>query len=227
MTSREFRESLLRRANRANIALPPSILGPLETYYRLLSRWNERINLTALPLDPLSDEATDRLFLEPAAAARFAPATPGRWFDLGSGGGSPAIPLKLIRPEFKLTMVESKARKAAFLREAVRTLELEGAGVENSRVADLARLRDHRHAGGLVTVRAVRADQPLFRAAADLLMAGGRLLLFTSDEHQPAPLPRKFELEQSARLGVGAPSYLAVLRRKTSRVPRGTNPLTP
>ena len=46
------------------------------------------------------------------------------WFDIGSGGGSPAIPLKLARPTLPLPMVESKTRKAVFLREAVRALGL-------------------------------------------------------------------------------------------------------
>ena len=45
--------------------------------------------------------------------------------DVGSGGGSPAIPLKLAAPAVALTMVEVKARKSAFLREAIRQLELD------------------------------------------------------------------------------------------------------
>ena len=71
----------------------------LDAYYRLLARWNRTINLTALSLDPLADEALDRLFIEPLAAAPYIrealDVTPlSVWFDLGSGGGSPAIPLK-------------------------------------------------------------------------------------------------------------------------------------
>ena len=80
------------------MALDEALLTRLEIYYRLLSRWNTKINLTALPLEDLTDHAVDRLLIEPLAAARFVPESPLTWFDLGSGGGSPALPLKLVRP---------------------------------------------------------------------------------------------------------------------------------
>ncbi len=57
--------------------------------------------------------------------------------DVGSGGGSPAIPLKLAVPRLRLTMVEAKARKSAFLREAVRHLGLEQRSVETARYEEL------------------------------------------------------------------------------------------
>ena len=78
-------------------------------FYALLSRWNQKINLTSLA-DP--DEAIDRLILEPLlAAARFVPAACSSMMDIGSGGGSPAIPMKLVSPRLALTMVEVKATK--------------------------------------------------------------------------------------------------------------------
>ena len=91
------------------------MLEPLEAYFQLLTQWNAKINLTALPLDPPTDETFDRLLVEPLAASKQIPThTPSVWFDLGSGGGSPAIPLKIARPALRLTMIESKERKSAF-----------------------------------------------------------------------------------------------------------------
>src|SRR5207237_927848 len=139
VTSREFRDRVVKRAKKAAVTVAEELIEPLETYYRLLARWNDKINLTALPLRELADEAVDRLLIEPLAAARFVPDAPVQWFDLGSGGGSPAIPLKLARPAVWLTMIEGKARKAAFLREAVRALALEGAAVENDRFEAVAK----------------------------------------------------------------------------------------
>ncbi|MBW8866026.1 MAG: class I SAM-dependent methyltransferase, partial [Acidobacteria bacterium] len=106
----------------------------LEQYFSLLARWNPKVNLTALPLNPPGDETFDRLFVEPVvAAAHIEPLNfrdaPLKWIDLGSGGGSPAIPLKIVRPSWHLTMVEAKERKAAFLREAIRALRLQEADV--------------------------------------------------------------------------------------------------
>ena len=75
MTSREFRERVIKRGKKADVQLTAPILEQLEAYYRLLARWNEKINLTALPLKDLTDQAVDRLLIEPLAAARYVPET--------------------------------------------------------------------------------------------------------------------------------------------------------
>ena len=199
MTSREFRERLSRRARKARVRAPDEVFGPLETYYRLLTQWNAKINLTALPLQPPTDATFDRLFIEPLLAAELVPDLPGTWFDLGSGGGSPALPLKMVRPSLSLTLVESKTRKAAFLREAIRVLKLPGAEVANVRFQELPTPNP---AADLVTVRAVRPDRTLLGESARLLKVGGRLLFFGSpgvlahEEFQPEQLERTAAAEQ-------------------------------
>src|SRR5207302_49744 len=105
----------------------------------------------------------------------------GRWMDVGSGGGSPAIPLKIAHPSARLTMVESRSRKAAFLREVSRQLELSDTSVENERVEALADRSPE--AAELITVRAVRLDAELTRVLRGLLQPSGRLAMFC-----PAPL---------------------------------------
>jgi 16S rRNA (guanine527-N7)-methyltransferase len=190
VTSREFRDRLARRARRANVTASAALVQALETYFTLLARWNVKINLTALPLDPPTDEAFDRLLVEPLAAARHVGNEPLVWFDLGSGGGSPAVPLKLSRPVLQLTMVESKARKAAFLRECVRTLALDRTAVENQRFEDLIAGDGRRASAQLVTVRAVRTDAVLFKTAAELLADGGRLMLFSQRADPRPPIRR-------------------------------------
>ena len=175
MTSREFRERLSRRARRVRVRAPEEVLAPLETYYRLLAQWNVKINLTALPLQTPTDATFDRLFIEPLLAAELIPDVPGTWFDLGSGGGSPAFPLKMVRPSLSLTLVESKTRKAAFLREVIRALKLPGTEVANMRFQELPTPTPQ---ADLVTVRAVRADRTLLDESARLLRVGGHLLFF-------------------------------------------------
>ena len=124
MNSREFQDRLTRRGRRAGVALATDLAAQLEAYYRLLSAWNRKINLTGLNLSDLPPEAIDRLLIEPLVAARHVPAGATRMLDVGSGGGSPAIPLALAVPGMRLLMVESKTRKSVFLREAIRTLGL-------------------------------------------------------------------------------------------------------
>ena len=205
MTSREFSERLSRRANKAHVQFPREVIAPFEAYFRLLARWNVKINLTALPLNPPTDETFDRLFIEPLIAASVVTTNRGVWFDLGSGGGSPAFPLKLVRPQLSLTLVESKTRKAAFLREVIRTLQLPSSDVANVRFEDFADAGDK--CADLLTARAVRPDRAFFKTAAGLTRLGGRLLVFGTAANQSDPVG--FERES---LGSGAETTPKLLK---------------
>jgi 16S rRNA (guanine527-N7)-methyltransferase len=178
MNSHEFQSQLARRALVADVDLSPVIGEQLEAYYRLLAHWNAIVNLTALPLNPITDQAVDRLLIEPLTAARCVLMEFPIWFDIGSGGGSPAIPLKFAKPGARLTMVESKERKAAFLREAVRALGIENTSVETVRIEEVA--TNPRVAGiaDLITVRAVKVNPTLLASIKTLLRGGGQTLLF-------------------------------------------------
>jgi 16S rRNA (guanine527-N7)-methyltransferase len=189
------------------------MLDPLEAYFRLLAQWNAKINLTALPLDAPTDETFDRLLVEPLAASKqISTHTAGVWVDLGSGGGSPAIPLKIARPALRLTMIESKERKSVFLRETVRVLGLAESFVETDRFEIASLKPEHASTADLVTVRAVKADPELFETAARMLKNGGRLLLFRP-AHSPSPDPAGFILVSTTPLTDLPPSFLSIYRR--------------
>ena len=183
----EFGPRLAGRAAGFGLTLSGPQLAQLEAYVTLLERWNTRINLTALQLYPLTDHALDRLLLEPLIAAQHVADSASPWIDFGSGGGSPAIPLKILRPQLRLTMVESVGKKAAFLREAVRTLALADVDVENSRAEELAAVPRGQRRAELVTARAVRGNAALLQAAWELLSPTGSLWLFRSTT---SPQPR-------------------------------------
>jgi 16S rRNA (guanine527-N7)-methyltransferase len=169
----------------------PEVLAGLEAYLGLLGRWNHKINLTALPVDPPTDEAVDRLIIEPLVAARHVGRADRLAIDIGSGGGSPAIPLKLAVPALRMVLVEVKVRKSAFLREVIRELKLTGVEVENHRYEELLPRVDLHEAADLVTVRAVRADVRLWRGIQAFLRPGGRVFWFGSPTAagSPAMLP--------------------------------------
>lgn len=173
--TRDFRTRLSKRAARARIPLSLELLDKLSAYYELLARWNKKINLTALE-DP--DAAIDRLLLEPVAAARHLPVTAKRLMDLGSGGGSPAIPLKLAANGLGLTMVEVKARKSAFLREAIRHLALPDTTVENSRFEELLSRPELHERFDVLTLRAIRLEPRLMNTIQAFVRPGGQILLF-------------------------------------------------
>jgi len=175
------------------ISLEPPLVESLETYYQLLTKWNEKINLTAYRLVPEGDdEAIDRLIIEPVVAARYIPEKARTLLDAGSGGGSPAIPLKLASNNLALRMVEVKTRKGVFLREAIRTLGLRDAEVETSRFEELLPRAELHEALDLVSIRAVRIETRTLNTLQAFLRPGGKLLLFrgaTKDGLEDSPPP--------------------------------------
>src|SRR6266849_7281086 len=107
----------------------------IQQYIKILLMWNEKVNLTAIR-DPL--EILYRHICESMYAAGVIPLKSGRLADVGSGGGFPGLPLKIIRPDLHVFLVESNIKKATFLAETIRELELEGASVIVSRYEELS-----------------------------------------------------------------------------------------
>jgi len=189
----DFRRLLDERAEAAEISLNPLVANSLAAYFKLLTHWNGRINLTSLPLHPPTAQAVDRLLIEPLIAASVVKPNIAVWFDLGSGGGSPAIPLQLAHPAQRLILVESKERKAAFLREVIRELPVTGAEVQVSRIEDVAAEAHNAGVAELITVRAVRLEASLFSWIQSLLRFGGQAVLFGAGP-TISHLPRGLEL---------------------------------
>ncbi len=212
MSLRDIAEILTDRAAHAGLAIPEPLAGQLVVYFQVLAHWNEKINLTSLSD---ADEAVDRLLLEPVAAAAQLPHAVDH-IDFGSGGGSPAVPLALATGATRLVMVESRQRKAAFLREVVRELGLQ-ASVEGRRFEELTSVTGFAGAFGLLSVRAVRLDSVLFSSAAALLRPEGIVALFRSldAEDPPATLPPSFRWLSSRQLIPASHSSLTRLQRST------------
>lgn len=174
----------MRRASKVNVFVGDPLAELLAAYYDLLVRWNRKINLTSI--DDV-DEAIDRLLLEPLVAVRHFPSGVDRLMDIGSGGGSPAIPFKLALPQMRLTMVEAKARKSAFLRETIRQLGLEGTQVETARYEELLARPELHEAFDAVSLRAVRTEARVLTTLQAFLVAGGTLVLFRGPEGPAVP----------------------------------------
>lgn len=190
MSARRLRERIARRARNVGLDAAPALLDGLEAYFLELARWNRKINLTAFQIDDDgSDEAVDRLLIEPVLAARYIPANAKSLIDIGSGGGSPAVPMKLARPELALTMVEVKVRKSVFLRQVSRLLQLTKTDVENTRFEELlARPTLHENLD-VVSIRAVRLDTSTLMGIQAFLKPGGHLLNFASGSEPIDPPP--------------------------------------
>jgi len=153
----------------------PQLLRQLQLYLDLLWRWNGRVNLTAVR-DP--EQIVTRHFGESLFAAGVLTknleadcAAASSLADVGSGAGFPGIPSKLAMPHIQLTLIESQNRKATFLREALRTLNLTGAEVFSGRAEQWRKTAD------VVTLRAVEQFASILPIAASLVSTGGRLCI--------------------------------------------------
>ena len=163
---------------RLNALLADTGLAPLdeatgrsfEDYLSLFLRWNTRLNLSAVRDE---ESILSRHFVESIACARALPAGIATLLDFGSGAGLPGIPIVLCRPEISVTLAESQGKKAAFLREAIRTLGIE-AVVHAGRAELLTEPFD------CVTLRAVDRMAQAVKTASRLVAPDGWLALMTT-----------------------------------------------
>ncbi len=117
----------------AGIDPTPALLESISAYIELLLRWNRKLNLTTIT-DPL--EILTRNFLESFFAARWLLPAAGRLCDVGSGAGFPGLALKLILPDWQITLIEPTTKRAVFLAEVARKLGMNGVEIERCRWQD-------------------------------------------------------------------------------------------
>jgi 16S rRNA (guanine527-N7)-methyltransferase len=187
VSSREFQERLARRARRAGLTIRQELGGQLEIYYRLLTTWNKKINLTGLNVADFAPEAFDRLLIEPLVAASHVRPGVRTILDIGSGGGSPAIPLALALADVSILMVEAKTRKSVFLKEALRALDLKRGDVITSRFEELLTKPRLHEAHDLLTIRAVRIETRVLMSMQAFVRPSGEIFLFRTTAGTSGP----------------------------------------
>ena len=156
--------------------LLPAQVEAFSAYLDLLLRWNQRVNLTAVRSP---EQMVTRHFGESLFAARhlLSPGETAEVADLGSGAGFPGLPLRIMRPAARVTLIESQNKKATFLKEVIRALGLCSVEVVTQRAEDLDRKFD------LVAMRAVERFDRTLPVAVSLVKNGGRLgLLIGADQ---------------------------------------------
>jgi len=209
-------EAIRRALSKFQITVNELQVSQIQQYMSVLLAWNEKVNLTAIR-DPL--EILYRHFCESMYAAVAVPLESGRLADVGSGGGFPGLPLKILRPKLELFLVESNVKKATFLAEVVRDLGLSGARVLVSRYEELG---EELTPLDTVCSRAVGEFVPFLswagseRIAAQqaILWIGGRDLdevrrISGWDWREPIPLPqslRRFLLVGTRRTAAISPA---------------------
>jgi 16S rRNA (guanine527-N7)-methyltransferase len=128
------KQAIERAAKEFKLALNEAQVEQIQQYTKILGTWNDKVNLTAIR-DPL--EILYRHFCESMFGSTLLPVENCRLADVGSGGGFPGIPLKIIRPDLQVFLVESNVKKATFLAEVIRELGLTDTRVLVSRFEEL------------------------------------------------------------------------------------------
>ena len=213
MTESSFETRLVVRLRDLGLDVPDGRVRKLTHYFDLLKKWSSRVNLTGFDLDAIPAQAIDRLFVEPVAAS-FELAGTTSLVDVGSGAGSPAIPLAVMLEGVELVMIEPRLKKSIFLREAVRELGIRGA-VLSTRVEDAVgdpRMLDRFDSA---SIRAVKLSRSILECVARLVRIDGRVVLFSGQSSRPdqATMPPTLTHAGTVPLIRAQGSELVVLRK--------------
>lgn len=148
-----FKDILLEQAKLSDIELTELQVEKLNRYYELLIGWNEKMNLTALT------EARDvalKHFCDSILLLKFVEIpNNSSLIDVGTGAGFPSVPIKIVRPDIKLCLLDSLNKRLTFLAEVVKELELTDVKIVHSRAEDGSRKPELREKFDFATSRAV------------------------------------------------------------------------
>ncbi len=175
-----WQDIMIEAAGRLGIDLPRAKARLFARHGRELALWNRKINLTAVS-DPV--QVACRHFADSVAALKYLRAG-GKVLDLGSGGGFPGLPLKIMRPEIDLVLVDGSGKKVNFIKHVIRTLGLDNTRALHARAEEMA--ADHRWQGHFdhVVCRALGTVVQVASLALPLLAPEGRLLIWKAGRWQ-------------------------------------------
>ena len=189
MEDRCVRERLQAGLERLGVAADGVTLDRLARYHALVTEWNARIDLTAV-LDP--EEMVDRHYLDSAAPLALGLIPQGaRVIDVGTGAGLPGIPLCILRPDLRVTLLDAQRKRVTFLQAAIEALDLPAQAV-HMRAEDAARDEARREAYDVAVSRAVAATPTLLELTLPFVRVGGRAIAWKGPGLQA-------ELEQARR----------------------------
>lgn len=148
-------------------------------YYEMLVDWNSRMNLTAIT-DP--EEVAQKHFLDSLAALPLL-RSGDRLVDVGTGAGFPSVPLLIVKPDLKVTLVDSLNKRITFLTALLQTLGLTAACI-HARAEELGRNAAHREQYDVAVTRAVAPLSVLLELTVPLLRVGGRSIAYKGNAYE-------------------------------------------
>lgn len=159
-----------------NINLNDFQIEQFEKYFSMLIETNKVMNLTAITEE---DDVAVKHFLDSALPEKFFPQN-AAVIDIGSGAGFPALPLKIVRPDLEITMVDSLNKRIGFLNDVIEKLNIEGANAVHSRAEDFA--KNNREKFDAAVARAVAPLNTLVEYLLPFVKVGGVCIIYKSSK---------------------------------------------
>jgi 16S rRNA (guanine527-N7)-methyltransferase len=169
-------QELIDGATRLGIELTTSQIDSFETYFKELTDWNTRVNLTSIveykdvQIKHYLDSLTPALALPRPLPAGY------RLLDVGSGGGFPGIPLKIVFPQIELVLLEATGKKVEFLKHMVEKLSLTDSRVVLGRAEEAGQQAEFREQFDCVVTRGLAPLAVLAELTLPFCKVGGRLI---------------------------------------------------
>lgn len=171
-----FIDRLRQGSEKMAVAITDEQISLMAAHGAELILWNKKINLTAI-VDPLA--MAEKHFIDAIAVQPFLEHEKSgpeqRMMDMGTGGGFPSIPLKILNPGLEFVLVDASRKKVSFLKHVIRTLGLKNIQAVHSRVEDLARLDSHANAYDAVISRAFAGLEKFVDLSLPLLKPQGKI----------------------------------------------------
>lgn len=166
-----FENRLREGARELGVEVDDEQVRKFAEYSELLLEWNDKFNLTSI-LDP--DEMVAKHYLDSLTCLKAVKFRRGDTVaDVGTGAGFPGVPIAIVRPDLKITLIDATNKKLIFLDEIRRRLELPHIELVHSRAEDAGRLPEHRERYDIVVARAVSDMRMLVEYCLPLVKVGG------------------------------------------------------
>jgi len=170
--SEQWKKLVEKGAGNLNIHIDRKITDQFSIHAAELIKWNQTINLTAIT-DPL--EVGVKHFLDSIAPARVMPLC-GRMLDIGSGGGFPGIPLKILIPSLSVTLIDASRKKVSFLKHIIRNIKLIEIDARQIRAEELAKEKPAKNCFEVIICRAFSRLDKIIPKALPLLAKDGIII---------------------------------------------------
>lgn len=179
----QFVVELIEGLSTFGISLCQEQIDACSTYYNELIRWNARVSLTSIKD---RKEIAIKHFVDSFACIQAVGKETTSLLDIGSGAGFPGLPLKILRPDLLVTLLEPNEKKTAFLRYLIGTLNLKNISVVSKTLREFAKSESVRMGFSSLITRALAA-QEILPLAVSLLTSRGHVILCRAKPFDMSP----------------------------------------